>query len=88
MACLCRTLALSCLLLIPLLSVPAASAQEKYDLRTVAIVTLYSDGKRVGRWEAIDRGRHIGNCYVFHIKKGVREPEVRVCGTFVVEEVR
>ena len=28
------------------------------------------------------------HCYVFNIGKGVRDLEIRVCGTFTVEEVR
>lgn len=83
-----RTTLLLGLLVTGSLVTPAVLAREKYDLRTVAIVRLYSDGKLVGRWQAIDRGRMDGHCYVFHVKKGVREPEVRVCGTFVVEAIR
>jgi hypothetical protein len=70
------------------LAAPPVLARSTYDLSTVAIVRLYSDGKQVGSWQAIDRGRMDGNCYVFHVKKGVREPEIRVCGTIVVEAVR
>lgn len=58
------------------------------DLRTQAIVTVYSEGKVMATYEAIDRGRMDKDCYVFHVKKGVRELEVRVCGTFTVEQVR
>jgi hypothetical protein len=58
------------------------------DLRTQAIITVYSEGKVMATYEAVDRGRMDNDCYVFHIKKGVRELEVRVCGTFTVEQVR
>lgn len=58
------------------------------DIRTQAIVTVYSEGKVMATYEAVDRGRMDNNCYVFHVKKGVRELEVRVCGTFSVEQVR
>ncbi len=57
-------------------------------LRTEALVTVYSDGKAVVTYEAIDAGRADGNCYVFHIRKGVRDVEVRVCGTYTVEQIR
>lgn len=58
------------------------------DVRTQAIVTVYSDGKVMATYEAVDRGRMDNECYVFHIRKGVRDVEVRVCGTFSVEQVR
>ncbi|HEB93471.1 MAG TPA: hypothetical protein ENI94_08390 [Gammaproteobacteria bacterium] len=57
-------------------------------LRTEALVTVYSEGKAVVTYEAIDAGRADGNCYVFHIRKGVRDVEVRVCGTYTVEKIR
>ena len=58
------------------------------DVRTQAIVTVYSDGKVMATYEAVDRGHIDNKCYVFHIRKGVRDVEVRVCGTFTVEQVR
>ena len=58
------------------------------DIRTQAIVTVYSEGKVMATYEAVDRGRMDNDCYVFHVKKGVRELEVRVCDTFTVEQVR
>jgi hypothetical protein len=58
------------------------------DVRTQEIVTVYSDGKVVATYEAIDRGHMENNCYVFHIRKGVQDVEVRVCGTFTVEQVK
>ncbi len=57
-------------------------------LRTEALVTVYSDGKAVVTYEATDAGRADGNCYIFHIRKGVRDVEVRVCGTYTVEQIR
>ena len=58
------------------------------DVRTQAIVTVYSDGKVVAIYEAVDQGRMENNCYVFHIRKNVQDVEVRVCGTFTVEQVK
>ena len=58
------------------------------DIRTQAIVKVYSKGKVMATYEAIDRGRMDNDCYLFHVKKGVRDLEVRVCGTFTVEQVR
>jgi hypothetical protein len=63
---------------------PAGAAT---DLRLVAVVKLYSDGKLVAEYESIDKGYQDGDCYVFHIKEGLRPRKVRVCGTYVVEEV-
>ena len=50
-----------------------------------AIVKLYSDGKVVGEWEAINEGYMEGQCFVFNIRKGAYSPQVRVCGTFSIE---
>ena len=58
------------------------------DVRTQAIVTVYSDGKIMATYKAVDQGRMDSDCYVFHIRKGVRDVEVRVCGTFSVEQLR
>ena len=58
------------------------------DIRTQAIIMVYSDGKVMATYKAVDQGRMDNDCYVFHVKKGVREPVVRVCGTFTVEQVR
>jgi len=59
------------------------------DITTVAVVTLYSDkGKVVKQWNAIDKGKRKGSCYIFHVRKGVRSPEVKICGgTYTVESV-
>ena len=58
------------------------------DIRTQTIVKVYSQGKVMATYEAVDRGQMDNNCYVFHVKKRVRDLEVRVCGTFTVEQVR
>lgn len=58
-----------------------------YDIRTAAIVRVYSDGRLVASYEAIDQGYMEGCCYVFHIRRGLRAVAVRVCGTFTVEQV-
>ncbi|VAW95392.1 hypothetical protein MNBD_GAMMA20-1516 [hydrothermal vent metagenome] len=57
-------------------------------VRTEALVTLYSEGKVVVTYEAVDAGHADGNCYIFHVRKGVRDVEVRVCGTYTVEKIR
>lgn len=58
------------------------------DIRTQAIVTVYSDGKVMATYKATERGYMDHHCYVFNVRKGVRDLEVRVCGTYTVEEVR
>ena len=58
------------------------------DIRTKALVTVYSEGKVMATYNAINRGHMDDRCYVFKVRKGVRDLEVRVCGTFSVEDVR
>ncbi len=58
------------------------------DIRTRAIVTVYSEGKVMAGYQAINKGYMDDRCYVFMIRKGARDLEVRVCGTFTVESVR
>ena len=58
------------------------------DIRTKAIVTVYSEGKVMATYKAINRGHMDERCYVFKIRKGVRDLDVRVCGTFTVEDIR
>jgi len=66
----------------------ALSGLAYADIRTKAIVTVYSEGKVMATYKAIKRGRMDERCYVFNVRKGVRDLEIRVCGTFTVEEVR
>jgi hypothetical protein len=58
------------------------------NITTVAIVKLYSEGRLVSQWKSVDKGYNDGACFVFHVKKGVRTPEVKVCGgVYTVESV-
>ena len=52
------------------------------------IVGRLFGGKIMATYEATGRGYMDNLCYVFNVRKGVRDLEVRVCGTFTVEEVR
>jgi len=61
---------------------------QAVSVRTEAFITVYSEGKAVVTYEAVDAGHADGNCYVFHVRKGVRDVEVRVCGTYTVEKIR
>ena len=51
-----------------------------------ARVRLYSNGQVVGEWRAVGPGRVEGSTFVFPVRKGVREVEVRISGTFSFEE--
>ena len=65
-----------------LLLMPAASDAQ---LEEKAVVKLYSGDSLVGVWKATGPGRLEGGAYVFPIKVGVRDQEVRIHGTFSVE---
>lgn len=65
-------------------TIPISSAA----ILPVAVIKFYSEGKLVTQWNAIDKGRVDGNCYIFHISKGATRPEIRVCGTYTVEQLR
>ena len=51
-----------------------------------AKVKLFSNGVVVGEWVAAGPGRVEGNTFVFPIRKGARDLEVRVGGTFSLEQ--
>lgn len=51
-----------------------------------AKVRLYSNGQVVGEWTAVGEGRVEGDTFVFPIRRGARNLEVRVSGTFSVEQ--
>ena len=51
-----------------------------------AKVRLYSDGQVVGEWLAVGSGRVEGETFVFPVRKGAREFEVRISGTFSLEQ--
>lgn len=76
------------IILILILSVLLLSVTQNLYARAfkTETVTLYSEGKVVKQWEAINQGHMDGQCYVFKIKKSIHTLQVRVCGTFSVEE--
>lgn len=76
------------LTVIALLLNPAWFNSANASIRTVAIVTVYSNGQVMTTYNAINYGFMDNGCYVFMIRKGVRELGVRVCGCFTVEQVR
>ena len=51
-----------------------------------AKVKLFSDGQTVGEWLAVGPGRVEGSTFVFPIRKGARDLEVRISGTFSIEQ--
>lgn len=51
----------------------------------VDVVRLYSGGQVVGEWQAVAPGRVEGDAYVFPVRKGVRDVDVRIRGTYSVE---
>ena len=59
-----------------------ASASVPFE---TAIVKLYSNGQVVGEWEAVGAGRLEGDTFVFPVRKGVQDLEVRIHGTFSYE---
>jgi hypothetical protein len=79
----CKHIA-ACLLIVTIFGFNLARA----DIRTQAIVTMFSNGKVMAIYNSIDRGRMEGTCYLFHVRKGVRDLEVRVCGSYSVEQLR
>lgn len=88
---LARPLALSAALLVGLalsttLAVPQSSSAS--GLNRKATVRLYSAGQVVGVWEAEGPGQMEGPSYVFTVLQGAQRIEVRVSGTFSVEEKR
>jgi hypothetical protein len=51
-----------------------------------AKVRLFSDGQVVGEWLAVGPGRVEGSTFVFPVRKGARDLEVRISGTFSFEQ--
>ncbi len=64
---------------------PAIPFPSNADLDTKAIVRLYSGEQIVGEWKASGLGRMDGTSFVFPVKHGVVNLEVRINGTFSVE---
>lgn len=52
---------------------------------TKAVVKLYAGGEVVGQWEAVGEGKVEGHTFVFPVRKGVQDVEVRIQGTFSYE---
>jgi len=48
-------------------------------------IKLYSNGKLIGQWEGIGRGRMSGNTYSFKTDRGSFSNEIRISGDFVIE---
>jgi len=51
-----------------------------------AKVKLFSDGQVVGEWLAVGPGRVEGSTFVFPVRKGARDLEVRISGTFSFDQ--
>lgn len=51
-----------------------------------AKVRLYADGQVVGEWLASGPGRVEGSTFVFPVRRGARDLEVRISGTFSFEQ--
>lgn len=64
-------------------SVPSHAAGGSFG---EARVRLYSEGQVVGEWIAAGPGRVDGATFVFPVRKGARELEVRISGTFSFEQ--
>lgn len=62
---------------------PSEAAVDTFGEGTVR---LYSNGEVVGEWLAVGPGRVDGNTFVFPIRKGVHDLEVRISGTFSMEQ--
>ena len=60
----------------------AAEAARPFE---TAQVKLYSNGKIVGEWEAVGAGRVEGDTFVFPVRQGVQDLDVRIRGTFSYE---
>lgn len=52
-----------------------------------AAVHLYSNGQVVGEWEAVGPGRVDGDTFVFPVRMGIEDREVRIRGTFSLEPI-
>ena len=68
-------------------AIPPVTA-EASGLSNDEIVRLYSGGTLVGEWRSDGPGRVQGDAYVFDVQDGVKRLEVRVQGTYSVEEQR
>lgn len=53
----------------------------------VAIVKLYSAGNVVATWEASSLGYCDGNSFVFNVGLAPNVRQVRICGTYSVEQL-
>ena len=51
-----------------------------------AMVRLYSNGQVVGTWQAVGPARVEAGTLVFPVRKGARDFDVRISGTYSVEE--
>lgn len=64
---------------------PSQAAVAGFDEATVR---LYSGGEVVGEWEAVGPGRMEDHSFVFPVRKGTQELEMRIQGTFSFEPKR
>lgn len=48
-------------------------------------IKLYSNGKLIGSWTGIGRGRMVGNTYVFKTSRGAVSNKIQIKGDFIIE---
>lgn len=60
-------------------------AGEAENLAVTEDIRLYSNGKLIGEWKGIGRGKLEGNTYTFKTERGSFSNEVRISGDFIIE---
>lgn len=79
-------IALSSLLLWGYIGEDAADPDKTdKNVEVTETIKLYSNGKLIGEWEGIGRGKMNGNTYTFKTDRGSFSNEMRISGDFIVE---
>jgi hypothetical protein len=60
-------------------------AKTDKNVEVTETIRLYSNGKLIGEWEGIGRGKMSGNTYTFKTERGSFSDEIRISGDFVVK---
>jgi len=76
---------LASFLLLGYISDDSAKSKNNENFEVTENIKLYSNGKLIGQWEGIGRGRMSGNTYSFKTDRGSFSNEIRISGDFVIE---
>ena len=66
----------------------AFEEMEDFHMQTEELVYVFAGEKHIKTYQSIVEGKVEDGCYVFKVKRRIKEREVRICTPYIVESVK